>query len=136
MEHLRWRRVKNVSYIVELPVGMQLMNANDREHWSKRARVSSLIRTTSRGLCKGIPKGMKQVKIRAIYYAPDNRRRDVSNLFPSVKAAVDGLVDAGVIKDDNDKYVVALEMVRGEYNIPKGQLVIEIIEVEHEGVTI
>lgn len=125
----------NCSYIVELPVGMQLMNANDREHWSKRAKVSSLIRTTARSQCKGIPK-MAKIKIKAIYYAPDNRRRDVSNLFPSVKAAVDGIVDAGVIKDDNDKYVVALEMVRGEYNIPKGQLVIEIIEVIDEGVTI
>src|SRR5271163_2475625 len=131
MAPLRWRRV-NCSYIMELTVGMQLMNANDREHWSKRARVSSLIRTTARSQCKGIPKGLLKVKIRAIYYAPDNRRRDVSNLFPSVKAAVDGMVDAGVIKDDNDKYVVALEMVRGEYNIPKGQLVIEIIEVENE----
>ncbi len=119
------------SYHVALPVGLQLMNSNDREHWSKRAKVSSLIRATARGLCKDVPKGLLKVKIRAVYYAPDNRRRDVSNLFPSVKAAVDGLVDAGVIKDDNDKFVVALEMVRGEYNVPRGQLVIEIFPVEN-----
>jgi crossover junction endodeoxyribonuclease RusA len=126
-----WRRVTRNSYHVALPVGLQLMNSNDRVHWSKRAKVSSLIRTTARGLCKDIPKGLLKVKIRAVYYAPDNRRRDVSNLFPSVKAAVDGLVDAGVIKDDNDKFVVALEMVRGEYNVPRGQLVIEIFPVEN-----
>jgi crossover junction endodeoxyribonuclease RusA len=114
---------------VELPVGLQLMNSNDREHWSKRAKVSALIRTAARAQCKDIPR-LGKVKIRAVYYAPDNRRRDVSNLFPSVKAAVDGIVDAGVLKDDNDKYVVALEMVRGEYNIPKGQLMIEILPVE------
>ena len=127
--------MKNVSYFVEMPVGIQFMNSNDREHWSKRAKVSSLLRTTARAQCKGIPKGLPRVKIKAIYYAPDNRRRDVSNLFPSCKAIIDGIVDAGVIKDDNDKYVVSMEMVRGEYNIPKGQLVIEIIEVENEGCT-
>lgn len=113
-------------YTVKLPVGMQLMNANDRDHWSKRAKVASLIRAVARSQCKDIPKELRKVRIRAVYFAPDNRRRDVSNLFPSVKSAVDGLVDAGVIKDDNDKFVVALEMVRGEYNIPGGQLVIEV----------
>jgi crossover junction endodeoxyribonuclease RusA len=102
------------------------MNANDRDHWSKRAKVASLIRAVARSQCKDIPKELRKVRIRAVYFAPDNRRRDVSNLFPSVKSAVDGLVDAGVIKDDNDKFVVALEMVRGEYNIPGGQLVIEV----------
>jgi crossover junction endodeoxyribonuclease RusA len=121
--------VKNVSYFVEMPVGIQLMNANDREHWSKRAKVSSLLRTTARAQCKSIPKGLQKVKIKAIYYAPDNRRRDVSNLFPSCKAIVDGIVDAGVIKDDNDKYVTSLEMVRAPENIKGGQLIIEIIEV-------
>jgi crossover junction endodeoxyribonuclease RusA len=110
---------------------MELMNANDRPHWSKRAKTSALIRAAARELSKGIP-SLGKVKIRAVYYAPDNRRRDVSNLFPSVKSAIDGVVDAGVLKDDNDKFVVSLEMVRGEYNIRGGQLVIEIIDLADE----
>lgn len=122
------------SYIVELPVGMQLINANDRDHWRKSAGKTATIRSVARGQAKGIPR-LSKVKIRAVYYAPDNRRRDVSNLFPSVKAAVDGIVDAGVIKDDNDKFVIALEIVRGEFNIRKGQLIIEIIEVE-DGISV
>jgi crossover junction endodeoxyribonuclease RusA len=117
------------SYLIELPVGMQLINANDRDHWRKSAGKTATIRSVARGLAKGFPR-LGRVKIRAVYYAPDNRRRDVSNLFPSVKSAVDGIVDAGVLKDDNDKFVVALEIVRGEYNIPKGQLVIEMIEID------
>ena len=117
------------SYLVELPVGLQLLNANDRDHWRKSAVKTATIRSVARGQAKGIPK-LNKVKIRAVYYAPDNRRRDVSNLFPSVKAAVDGIVDAGVLKDDSDKFVVALEIVRGDFNVSKGQLTIEIIEVE------
>lgn len=114
---------------VELPVGMPLLNANGREHWSKRASLVSTIRTTARNLSGHIPR-LEKVKIRAIYYAPNNRRRDMSNLFPSVKSAVDGLVDAGVLKDDSDKYVYSLEMMRGEGIVPGGQLVIEVLEVD------
>ena len=117
------------SYLVELPIGLQLINANDRDHWRKSATKTATIRSVARGQAKGIPR-LGRVKIRVIYYAPDNRRRDTTNLFPSVKAAVDGIVDAGVLKDDSDKFVVGYEILRGGHNVPKGQLTIEIIEVE------
>jgi crossover junction endodeoxyribonuclease RusA len=117
------------SYLVEMPVGMQLINANDRDHWRKSAGKTATIRSVARGQAKGIPR-LGKVKIRVIYYAPDNRRRDTTNLFPSVKAAVDGIVDAGVLKDDSDKFVIGYEILRGSHNIPRGQLTIEIIEVE------
>jgi Holliday junction resolvase RusA-like endonuclease len=123
------------SYLVELPIGMQLINANDRDHWRKSAGKTATIRSVARGQAKGIPR-LGKVKIKVIYYAPDNRRRDTTNLFPSVKAAVDGIVDAGVLKDDSDKFVVGYEILRGSYNIPKGQLTIEIIEVDEGGLSV
>lgn len=116
------------TFKIELPPGMPLLNANGREHWSKRAGLVSAIRMTARNLSSDIPR-LEKVKIRAIYYAPNNRRRDMSNLFPSVKSAVDGLVDAGVLKDDSDRYVVSLEMLRGEGVVTGGQLIIEVIDV-------
>jgi hypothetical protein len=39
------------------------------------------------------------------------------------------LTDSGVLKDDSDRYVVSLELLRGEGIIPGGQLVIEVIDV-------
>jgi Holliday junction resolvase RusA-like endonuclease len=113
------------TFRIELPAGMPLLNANGREHWTKRANLVSTIRMTARNLSSHIPR-LDKVKIRAIYYAPNNRRRDMSNLFPSVKSAVDGLVDSGVLKDDSDRYVVSLEMLRGEGIVTGGQLVIEV----------
>src|SRR5215469_15537810 len=88
---------------IELPAGIPLLNVNDRSHWSKRARITSDIRLTARNLASHVPH-LDKIKIRAVYYAPNNRRRDMSNLFLNIKAAVDGIVDAGVIKDDSDKY--------------------------------
>jgi Holliday junction resolvase RusA-like endonuclease len=117
-----------ISFKIEFPAGMPLLNANDRFHWSKRAHLTSDIRMLARNLSSGFPR-LDKVKIKAVYYAPNNRRRDMSNLFPSVKPAVDGLVDSGVLKDDSDRYVVSLEMVRGEGIIPGGQLIIEVIDV-------
>lgn len=121
-------RVTSKTYIIEFPPGMLLLSANGREHWSKRASGTSTIRMVARNLSVNIPR-LEKVKIRGIYYAANNRRRDTSNLFPSFKAAIDGLVDSGVLKDDSDRYVVSLEIMRGEGVIPGGQIVIEVIDV-------
>lgn len=83
---------------------------------------------TARNLSGGIPR-LEKVKIRCIYFAANNRRRDTANLYPSFKAAIDGFVDSGVLKDDSDRYVTSLEITRGEGIVPGGQLVIEVIDV-------
>ena len=36
---------------------------------------------------------------------PDRRRRDRSNLAPTVKALMDGMIDAGLLPDDADRYL-------------------------------
>lgn len=114
---------------VELPPGMPTLNANDRTHHMTRAKRTHMIRSEAYKAAKAQPfMPMSKVRIRCIFRAPDNRRRDVVNLYPSFKAAIDGIVDAGVIKDDNDSIVREVSFVRGE-NLPKkGQLVIQVIE--------
>lgn len=79
-------------------------------------------------------------EVTAIVRFPDDHvRRDAPNVYPSIKAAVDGaLVDAGVVADDNDSYVTALHILPGEpiparpYS-PAGELVLVIREVETDG---
>ena len=120
------------SFKIELPPGTPLINVNGREHWHKRAGVTASLRELACLLAKknNIPR-LSKVRIRAVYYAPDGRRRDAPNvLYLSSKACIDGLVDAGVLVDDSDKYVKSLELLPGEERIPGGQMVIEIIEVE------
>lgn len=117
-------------YTISLPPATELISANGREHWTQRAKVTKHLRELAEhdANVKRIPE-LSKVKIRAIYFPPDNRRRDMSNLFPSVKAAVDGIVDAGVLLDDNDKFVLSLELTRGKGIVKGGQLVIEIEEI-------
>lgn len=123
---------------VELPAGLPTLNANDRPALMKRkngarvpvsAKKAQRIREEAYRAAKAQPFiPFAKCRVRCIFRAPDNRRRDVANLYPSFKSALDGIVDAGVIRDDNDSIVREFSIVRGE-NLPKkGQLIIQIIE--------
>lgn len=122
------------SWSIIFPSGMKLLTANEMRkqgHWTKFYSVIRTWRSTACLLAKEAHIPQQQfVKIRAVYYAPDNRRRDTSNIFPTVKAVIDGIVDAGVLPDDSDKYVKSVEMARGDHNIKQGQLVL-VIEATH-----
>lgn len=47
-------------------------------------------------------------------HSTTNRRRDVGNLYPTVKACLDGIVsDAKVLPDDDDRHVVGPDIRPG-----------------------
>jgi len=115
-----------------MPPGLELLSANDRMHYKTRAKRTERLRSEAFRVCGKHPMTFGRVRIVCIFRAPDNRRRDTANLYPSFKACLDGIVDSGVIHDDNDKYVTSFTLMRGE-NLPKqkyGQLILEIWEDE------
>lgn len=60
-------------------------------------------------------------------------RSDASNRQPTVKAVIDGLVDAGVFPDDSDRWVKALTIVAGPVTTTVGgRLLITIRPVSPE----
>lgn len=46
--------------------------------------------------------------------APTNRRMDSPNWYPTIKALIDGLTDAGVFEDDNNKIITSMTFLPGE----------------------
>jgi crossover junction endodeoxyribonuclease RusA len=118
------------TWTVELPAGLPLLNANRRQHHFVKARLTKAIRDAAHifALADRIP-GLKRAHIVVEYRPPDRRHRDVHNLYPSAKAAVDGLVDAGVLPDDSDEYLTGPDMRPGDVT-PGGQLVLHITELE------
>lgn len=122
---------------IELPPGLPLLNANKRV-FIRKNKSGRRVPTNSEDIERLRDEAEKaaraqpfmpfsKVRIRCIFRAPDNRKRDTFNLAPSFKACIDGIVRAGVIKDDNDSIVKEVSIVRGE-NIPLGQLIIQVIE--------
>lgn len=75
-------------------------------HWRKTQPYLAEFRRTAQVLARihRIPKS-DHITVRLMAYPPDKRRRDASNLMPTQKACVDGLVDAGIVPDDTAEFV-------------------------------
>lgn len=86
---------------IKLPWKRPPLSWNDREHWAPRAKKVKEVRTTAALLARqaGIPK-LETARVRLLWLVSDRRRRDRENIGATLKPAVDGLVDAGVIEDD------------------------------------
>lgn len=62
-----------------------------------------------------VPK-MDVVTVVALPEMARGRLQDVANCFPAVKAAIDGLVLAGVLVDDDPKHLIALTFLAPRRN--------------------
>jgi hypothetical protein len=126
-------------FTIHLPVGLELINSNQSQNPRRRARIVKEIRTAAEAAClqnqalraartAAAPGPVLQhAHILGVLHPEDHRRRDAANWYPSFKAAVDGVIDAGVLEDDDSTHVIGPDMRRG--SIVKGsQLVLHVRE--------
>jgi hypothetical protein len=110
-----------------------LLSLNDRKDWRVSAGMVRDIRHAARGLAKAVHTGepFTRARIRVIYHACDRRRRDsaAGNWALSGKAALDGIVDAGVLRDDDDTVISSTMYLRGNDVPHSAVLVIQVTEV-------
>lgn len=108
------------------------LTANGRYHWANRARATRALRwrahTTARS--QGMrPMGPSRVTVAVAY--PTAARADPDNAAPTVKAIIDGLVDAGVWPDDNSRWRTHTDYTRAPRKAPRGTHTIT-IRIEEE----
>ena len=93
---------------ITLPLPPKHLSPNARPHWRAKAKATKAYRITAGLTAAGILTGQHDprpmwksatVQVRAFYR--DARRRDKDNILASLKAAFDGLKDAGLIEDDS-----------------------------------
>ncbi|MFC9768634.1 hypothetical protein [Rhodococcus jostii] len=89
---------------IELPWATPPMSMNDRMHWARKAGITKGIRDTTHVLVQHLPKS-GHITIGLHYRPRDDRRRDVDNLMPVLKACADGVVDAGLVADDTPEFM-------------------------------
>lgn len=87
----------------------RILNANDRIHWAKRSAMTKMLRTEARLHALDLP-SMERAHLTVAVGWPDKRRRDVHNIFSTVKACVDGFVDAGLLPDDSDAHLTGPDL--------------------------
>ncbi|MCK8670983.1 hypothetical protein M1M07_07610 [Rhodococcus sp. HM1] len=97
-------------YTLDLGYTSPPITLNSRMHWAPEARIKKQIRRTAWALAKNqkLPTGCAHVTV-GLHYRPErNRRMDEDNLTPILKAACDGLVDAGLVADDTPDLMAKL----------------------------
>lgn len=81
--------------------GPDLLTANQRLHWAEKSRRTRNLRAIARYAAHATAPILGPADLHVLIEWPDRRRRDPDNWAPTVKALVDGLVDAGILPDDD-----------------------------------
>lgn len=112
--------------VVPLPWTAPPLSMNDRGHWRTKARKIAEVRAVVALAAHGV--GPMPAATLTLHYRPgDKRRRDTDNLFATVKAAADGLRDAGVIPDDDHAHLTHTEPVLHASTGRPGALWLEVV---------
>lgn len=90
----------------------QILTSNQRLHWAPKAQHTKDLRWASFLLATNYANHgqFDRAHIVVTVTWPDKRRRDVHNLMPTIKACIDGFVDAGLIPDDSDQHLVGPDL--------------------------
>ena len=98
-----------------IPAPAPWINANARDHWTKKGRLTRSWRSASAAWAKHqkLRPVTQPVVIVATVVKINSRRFDVENLAPTVKAAIDGLRDSGVLPEDDTRWVTEVRLRAG-----------------------
>ena len=92
--------------VLILSISTPPLRSNDRTHWARRAPLVRAVRETAAWHAKAQKlRPQPQSDVTLIWHAPARSRSDVGALSPTLKAIIDGLVDAGIWPDDTPKWV-------------------------------
>lgn len=93
------------------------LNSNLRLHRQQEAKLTAAWRTaTALRLAESgwdLTPYDRPVRITAHVWKPRGGRYDPGNLYPTAKACLDGIVDAGLLTDDDWKHVIGPDMRHG-----------------------
>lgn len=102
-----------MTYVLSVDARKPPLTSNEqrRAHWRTVAKAKKEAAEPILWLVRqqNIPQ-LDRVNVTVTWFAPDARRRDSDSLGPYVKAVLDALVESGVLKDDDSRYVLQTTM--------------------------
>lgn len=98
---------------ITIPAPATFINSNDRRHRMAEAKLTKAWRQAAWAACQNIGPLNWPVQITATIWKPRANRYDPGNLYPTAKACLDGVVDAGLLPDDDHKHVIGPDMRHG-----------------------
>lgn len=104
-----------VERLLILPFPKPLLTGNNivRMHRMQAAKEKATLREAAKlsALSAKLPRRLPHVWVEFVYRKPTNRRQDSDNLEATTKPLYDGLVDAGLVTDDNPDFMTKLPPV-------------------------
>lgn len=109
-----------------LKKGNQVLNANDRMHYIVKSQISQYLRELAYGDVwandldnEYSPQNPKYTEenpcvIVITVNSPTKHKIDPPNIYPTVKALIDGMTDAGLWSDDNEEILQSMSFHSGE----------------------
>lgn len=111
--------------VIDIPAPADWINSNQRIHRMQTAKLTKAWRAAAAKAAEGVSELTPPVRITAHIWKPRKGRYDPGNLYPTAKACVDGLVDAGLLEDDDHTRVIGPDMRHGGTGNPQLILIIE-----------
>lgn len=101
------RRVRAVStYEIRLPWPAPPLSLNDRGDWKARYGKTRAVRKVAASFVRAAHIApASRIRVTLTYHPRDGRRRDEDNLVATLKPICDGIVDAGVVVDDDPAHM-------------------------------
>lgn len=91
-------------YEIPLPFKRPPLTLNGRYHWAEQNRLTQQLRMIGKVKTRHLPE-MEKCRVELVWYVNTRHRRDTINPSLTLKALVDGMVDAEVIPDDTYQHV-------------------------------
>ena len=89
------------------------LSANQRLHWAPKAKRTAALRHLGYVAARNAKvRDVGVCHVAAFVGYPTNAKADPANAAPTIKALIDGLVDAGVWPDDDSTHVIGPTYLR------------------------
>ena len=109
---------------VRVPAALWL-SANGRDHWATKSRRTRHLRQLGFLAARDLP-ALDRANVTTVIGYPTARRSDPANAAPTVKALLDGAVDAGLLPDDDHRHVPRTSYARGTDSGERGVYLVTI----------
>lgn len=96
-----------VTYVFTVPDALWMTSNRQPSHWAPRSKNKAALRTMGFVMGRQHPRHSFKERVRLVVRVCQRGRQrlDPSNVEPTVKPILDGLVQAGVVVDDDWKHV-------------------------------
>lgn len=106
------------------------VNRQRSMHHYMIARLVQRWRHQAQEACEGAKPLTPPVQVSVTPILRGKRKQDVGACYPAVKAAIDGMVDAGVIPDDTPENLISITMYAPIFGMTTDCVVFLVHEVE------